>query len=220
VLRGVVRLACEHTDGLALAGRRTATGERRSRDAGQSGRTWWCSTCPPGSCRARRRAGGPVRGHRGQIMVLTGRTDDEAVFQAMRQGRRLGLERLPGCGSSPTRSSVSPPGARLHARAGADRPLPAGRDGPAARESSDVRAVLHGAGARDARAAEPGVTDQTGGDQASPQPRTVETHISSSTGSWGPQPRAGGLEGNGDRTCRTLLNRGFGRSRRRPIEGT
>lgn len=180
VLRGVVRLACEHADGLTLAGE-AATGE----DAVEA-----CRTIRPDVVVLDLSLPGKVQGldvaqtlraegTADKILVLTGRTDDEAVFEAIRVGADGYLEKTAG-----VRFIAD---ALLRVAAGERVFTPEqeriavtmlGEMARRTRESSDVRAVLTERELQILELLSRGVTVKQVATRLGLSPRTVETHIS------------------------------------------
>jgi DNA-binding NarL/FixJ family response regulator len=97
VLRGVLRLACEHTPGLALAAEVSTGEEAIEAYARLHPDVVVLDLSLPGEvqgfdvARAIRAERGPTR-----ILVLTARTDEEAVFEAVRVGADGYLEKTVG----------------------------------------------------------------------------------------------------------------------------
>lgn len=180
VLRGVVRLACEHADGLTLAGE-AATGE----DAVEA-----CRTIRPDVVVLDLSLPGKVQGldvaqtlraegTADKILVLTGRTDHEAVFEAIRVGADGYLEKTAG-----VRFIAD---ALLRVAAGERVFTPEqeriavtmlGEMARRTRESSDVRAVLTQRELQILELLSRGVTVKQVATRLGLSPRTVETHIS------------------------------------------
>lgn len=97
VLRGVIRLACEQTPGLALAGE-VGTGEEAIEA---------CRALRPDVIVLDLNLPGALQGldvartvraegTAGRILILTGRTDEQAIFEAMRAGAHGYLEKTSG----------------------------------------------------------------------------------------------------------------------------
>ncbi|MGE5460066.1 MAG: response regulator [Solirubrobacterales bacterium] len=179
VLRGVVRLACEHTPGLALAGE-VGTGE----EAVEACRELHPDVVVldlslPGAlqgldvARAVR-----AEGTAGRLLVLTGRSDEEAVFDAIKAGADGFLEKTAG-----VRFIAD---ALLRVGAG-ERVFTPEQEGIAvaelgrlarqARESSGVRASLTDRELEILELVSRGLTVKQVASRLGLSPRTVETHI-------------------------------------------
>lgn len=179
VLRGVVRLACEHTPGLALAGE-VGTGE----EAVEACRELRPDVVVldlslPGAlqgldvARAVR-----AEGTAGRLLVLTGRSDEEAVFDAIKAGADGFLEKTAG-----VRFIAD---ALLRVGAG-ERVFTPEQEGIAvaelgrlarqARESSGVRASLTDRELEILELVSRGLTVKQVASRLGLSPRTVETHI-------------------------------------------
>jgi len=180
VLRGVVRLACEHTPGLALAGE-VATGEEAVElcrsllpdvivlDLALPGRVQGLDVA-----RTVRAEGLGAR-----ILVLTGRTDEQALFDAIRAGVDGYLEKTAG-----VRFIAD---ALLRIGAGERVFTPEqervavselGRLARQARESSGVRSSLTERELEILELVSHGLTVKQVASRIGLSPRTVETHIS------------------------------------------
>ena len=191
VLRGVVRLACEHTLGLALAGE-VATGEEAVElcrsllpdvivlDLALPGRVQGLDVA-----RTVRAEGLGAR-----ILVLTGRTDEQALFDAIRAGVDGYLEKTAG-----VRFIAD---ALLRIGAGERVFTPEqervavselGRLARQARESSGVRSSLTERELEILELVSHGLTVKQVASRIGLSPRTVETHISKLYGKLGVRNR-------------------------------
>jgi DNA-binding NarL/FixJ family response regulator len=179
VLRGVVRLACEHTPGLTLAGE-VGTGE----EAVEACRELRPDVVVldlslPGAlqgldvARAVR-----AEGTAGRLLVLTGRSDEQAVFDAIKAGADGFLEKTAG-----VRFIAD---ALLRVGAGERVFTPEqeriavtelGRLARQARESSGVRASLTDRELEILELVSRGLTVKQVASRLGLSPRTVETHI-------------------------------------------
>ncbi|HET9724306.1 MAG TPA: response regulator transcription factor [Actinomycetota bacterium] len=180
VLRGVVRLACEHTDGLALAGE-AATGEEAVEG---------CRTTRPDVVVLDLSLPGDLQGldvaralrsegTAGRILVLTGRTDDEAVFAAIRVGADGYLEKTAGVRFIADALLRVAAGERVFtAKQERIARSQLGEMARRTRESSDVRAVLTQRELQILELLSRGVTVKQVATRLGLSPRTVETHIS------------------------------------------
>lgn len=179
VLRGVVRLACEHTPGLALAGE-VASGE----EAVEACRSLRPDVVVLDLSLPGRLQGFDVarairaEGTAGRILVLTGRTDEQAVFDAIRAGADGYLEKTAG---------VRFIADALHRVGRGERVFTAeqekvavvelGRMARTARQSSDVRAALTDRELQILELVSQGLTVKQVASRIGLSPRTVETHI-------------------------------------------
>jgi DNA-binding NarL/FixJ family response regulator len=179
VLRGVVRLACEHTPGLALAGE-VGTGE----EAVEACRTLTPDVVVldlslPGQlqgldvARTVRAEGTAAR-----ILVLTGRTDEQALFDAIRAGADGYLEKTAGVRFIADALHRVGRGERVFTPE-QERIAVAelGRMARQARQSSDVRAVLTDRELQILELVSQGLTVKQVASRIGLSPRTVETHI-------------------------------------------
>lgn len=179
VLRGVVRLACEHTPGLALAGE-VGTGEEAVEACRQlRPDVVVLDLSLPGAlqgldvARAVR-----AEGTAGRLLVLTGRSDEEAVFDAIKAGADGFLEKTAG-----VRFIAD---ALLRVGAG-ERVFTPEQEGIAvaelgrlarqARESSGIRASLTDRELEILELVSRGLTVKQVASRLGLSPRTVETHI-------------------------------------------
>jgi DNA-binding NarL/FixJ family response regulator len=180
VLRGVLRAACEHTDGLALAGEAGSGEEAVEAFAALRPDLVVLDLSLPGEiqgldvARAIRAEGTPTR-----ILVLTGRTDERAVFEAIRVGADGYLEKTAGIrfiADSLLRVAagerVFTPEQERVAFAGL------GRLARQARESSDVHPALTQRELQILQLVSRGLTVKQVATRLRLSPRTVETHIS------------------------------------------
>jgi DNA-binding NarL/FixJ family response regulator len=179
VLRGVVRLACEHTQGLELAGE-VGTGD----EAVEACRTLRpdvivLDLALPGQlqgldvARAVRAEGIPAR-----ILVLTGRTDEQGVFDAIRAGADGYLEKTAGV------RFIADALLRVGAGERVFTPqqeriavVELGRLARQAREASGVRALLTERELEILELVSQGLTVKQVATRVGLSPRTVETHI-------------------------------------------
>jgi DNA-binding NarL/FixJ family response regulator len=179
VLRGVVRLACEHTAGLALAGE-VGTGE----EAVEACRELRPDVVVldlslPGSlqgldvARAVR-----AEGTAGRLLVLTGRSDEAAVFDAIKAGADGFLEKTAGVRFIADALLRIGAGERVFTP---DQERIAvtelGRLARQARESSGVRASLTDRELEILEHVSRGLTVKQVASRLGLSPRTVETHI-------------------------------------------
>jgi DNA-binding NarL/FixJ family response regulator len=97
VLRGVIRLACEQTPGLALAGEAASGEEAVEACRALQPDVVVLDLTLPGALQGLDVAR-TVRaeGTAGHILILTGRTDEQAIFEAMRAGAHGYLEKTSG----------------------------------------------------------------------------------------------------------------------------
>ena len=179
VLRGVVRLACEHTPGLALAGE-VGNGE----EAVEA-----CRTLRPDVMVLDLSLPGPLQGldvarivHAegtvGRILVLTGRTDDQAVFDAIRAGADGYLEKTAGVRFIADALLRVGAGERVFTPAQEQVAVTElGRLARQARESSGVRATLTERELQILELVSRGLTVKQVASRIGLSPRTVETHI-------------------------------------------
>ena len=179
VLRGVVRLACEHTPGLALAGE-VGTGE----EAVEACRTLTPDVVVLDLSLPGRLQGLDVartvraEGTAARILVLTGRTDEQALFDAIRAGADGYLEKTAG---------VRFIADALHRVGRGERVFTPeqeriavselGRMARQARQSADVRAVLTDRELQILELVSQGLTVKQVASRIGLSPRTVETHI-------------------------------------------
>lgn len=180
MLRGVVRLACEHADGLTLAGE-AATGE----DAVEA-----CRTIRPDVVVLDLSLPGKVQGldvartlraegTADKILVLTGRTDDQAVFETIRVGADGYLEKTAGVRFIADALRRVAAGERVFTPEQERIAVSMlGEMARRARESSDVRAVLTQRELQILDLLSRGVTVKQVASRLGLSPRTVETHIS------------------------------------------
>lgn len=180
MLRGVVRLACEHADGLTLAGE-AATGE----DAVEA-----CRTIRPDVVVLDLALPGKVQGldvartlraegTADKILVLTGRTDDQAVFETIRVGADGYLEKTAGVRFIADALRRVAAGERVFTPEQERIAVSMlGEMARRARESSDVRAVLTQRELQILDLLSRGVTVKQVASRLGLSPRTVETHIS------------------------------------------
>ncbi len=179
VLRGVVRLACEHTPGLALAGE-VATGEeavelcRRLRpdvivlDLALAGQIQGLDVAR--TVRAERLGA--------RILVLTGRTDEQALFEAIRAGADGYLEKTAGVRFIADALLRVGAGERVFTPE-QERVAVAelGRLARQARESSGVRASLTERELQILELVSRGLSVKQVASRIGLSPRTVETHL-------------------------------------------
>jgi DNA-binding NarL/FixJ family response regulator len=180
VLRGVVRLACEHTPGLALAGE-AATGEEAVEACrGLHPDVVVLDLSLPGAlqgldvARALR-----AEGTAGRILVLTGRTDEEAVFEAIRVGADGYLEKTAGMRFIADALLRVAAGERVFTPE--QERIAVSQLGEMARrtrQSSDIRAVLTQRELQILELLSRGFTVKQVATRLRLSPRTVETHIS------------------------------------------
>lgn len=180
VLRGVVRLACEHTPGLALAGE-AATGEEAVEACrGLHPDVVVLDLSLPGAlqgldvARALR-----AEGTAGRILVLTGRTDEEAVFEAIRVGADGYLEKTAGMRFIADALLRVAAGERVFTPE--QERIAVSQLGEMARrtrQSSDIRAVLTQRELEILDLLSRGFTVKQVATRLGLSPRTVETHIS------------------------------------------
>ena len=179
VLRGVVRLACEHTPGLALAGE-VGTGE----EAVEACRTLTPDVVVLDLSLPGRLQGLDVartvraEGTAARILVLTGRTDEQALFDAIRAGADGYLEKTAG---------VRFIADALHRVGRGERVFTVeqervavtelGRMARQARESSGMRANLTDREFQILELLSQGLTVKQVASRIGLSPRTVETHI-------------------------------------------
>ncbi len=179
VLRGVVRLACEHTPGLALAGE-AGSGE----EAVEA-----CRTLRPDIVVLDLSLPGPLQGldvaravlaerTAGRILVLTGRTDEQAVFDAIRVGADGYLEKTAGVRFIADALLRVGAGERVFTPQ-QERVAVAelGRLARQAREFSGVRATLTERELQILELLSRGLTVKQVASRIGLSPRTVETHI-------------------------------------------
>lgn len=179
MLRGVVRLACEHTPGLALAGE-VATGEEAIE---------LCRSLRPDVIVLDLALPGPlqgldvaraVRAERlgARILVLTGRTDEQALFDAIRAGVDGYLEKTAGVRFIADALLRVGAGERVFTPE-QERVAVAelGRLARQARESSGVRASLTERELEILELVSRGLTVKQVATRLGISPRTVETHI-------------------------------------------
>jgi DNA-binding NarL/FixJ family response regulator len=179
VLRGVVRLACEHTPGLELAGEvedgqgaLVAVGELRPDvvvlDLSLPGELQGLDVAR----RIRAVADGP------RILILTGRSDEQAVFDSIRAGADGYLEKTAGVrfiGAALLRVAA---GERVFTPEQERMALDElGRLARQARESSGVRASLTDRELEILELVAIGLTVKQVATRLRLSPRTVETHI-------------------------------------------
>lgn len=179
VLRGVVRLACEHTPGLELAGE-VGTGEE-ALEACRSLRpdVVVLDLALPGTlqgldvARAVRAEGIAER-----ILVLTGRTDEQALFDAIRAGVDGYMEKTAGVRFIADALLRVGAGERVFTPE-QERVAVAelGRLARQARESSGVRATLTERELQILEQLSRGLTVKQVASRLGLSPRTVETHI-------------------------------------------
>ncbi|HEX5951258.1 MAG TPA: response regulator transcription factor, partial [Actinomycetota bacterium] len=180
VLRGVVRLACEHTEGLAFAGE-AATGE----EAVEACRAIHPDVVVldltlPGSlqgfdvARALR-----TQGTADRILILTGRTDEETVFEAIVVGADGYLEKTSGVRSIADALLRIARGERVFTPKQEQAALSKlGELARRTRLSSDVRAVLTERELQILDLLARGFTVKQVATRVGLSPRTVEKHIS------------------------------------------
>jgi DNA-binding NarL/FixJ family response regulator len=179
VLRGVVRLACEHTPGLALAGE-VGTGE----EAVEACRSVMPDVVVLDLSLPGRLQGLDVartiraEGTAGRILVLTGRTDEQALFDAIRAGADGYLEKTAGVRFIADALHRVGRGERVFTPE-QERIAVAelGRMARQARQSSDVRAVLTDRELQILELVSQGLTVKQVASRIGLSPRTVETHI-------------------------------------------
>ena len=179
VLRGVVRLACEHTPGLALAGE-VGTGE----EAVEACRTLTPDVVVLDLSLPGRLQGLDVartvraEGTAARILVLTGRTDEQALFDAIRAGADGYLEKTAGVRFIADALHRVGRGERVFTPE-QERIAVAelGRMARQARQSSDVRAVLTDRELQILELVSQGLTVKQVASRIGLSPRTVETHI-------------------------------------------
>ena len=179
VLRGVVRLACEHTPGLALAGE-VGTGE----EAIEACRSLMPDVVVLDLSLPGRLQGLDVartiraEGTAGRILVLTGRTDEQALFDAIRAGADGYLEKTAGVRFIADALHRVGRGERVFTPE-QERIAVAelGRMARQARQSSDVRAVLTDRELQILELVSQGLTVKQVASRIGLSPRTVETHI-------------------------------------------
>ena len=179
VLRGVIRLACEHAYGLEVVGEvddgeaaleacRTERPDVMVLDLALPGRMQGLEVA-----RAVRAEGLPIR-----ILVLTGRTDDQAVFQCVRAGVDGYLEKTAGVRFIADALSRIALGERVFTpeqERGALAEL--GRMARQARESSGMRAALTDRELEILEYVSLGLTVKQVATRLGLSPRTVEAHI-------------------------------------------
>ena len=179
VLRGVVRLACEHTPGLELAGE-VGTGEE-ALEACRSLRpdVVVLDLALPGTLQGLDVAR-TVRaeGIAGRILVLTGRTDEQALFEAIRAGVDGYLEKTAGVRFIADALLRVGAGERVFTPE-QERVAVAelGRLARQARESSGVRASLTERELQILELVSRGLTVKQVATRLGLSPRTVETHV-------------------------------------------
>jgi DNA-binding NarL/FixJ family response regulator len=179
VLRGVVRLACEHTPGLALAGE-VGTGE----EAVEA-----CRELRPDVVVLDLSLPGALQGldvarvvraegTAGRLLVLTGRSDEEAVFDAIKAGADGFLEKTAGVRFIADALLRVGAGERVFTPE-QERIAVAelGRLARQARESSGVRASLTDRELEILDLVSRGLTVKQVASRLGLSPRTVETHI-------------------------------------------
>ena len=179
VLRGVVRLACEHTPGLALAGE-VGTGE----EAVEACRTLMPDVVVLDLSLPGRLQGLDVartiraEGTAGRILVLTGRTDEQALFDAIRAGADGYLEKTAGVRFIADALHRVGRGERVFTPE-QERIAVAelGRMARQARESSGMRANLTDREFQILELLSQGLTVKQVASRIGLSPRTVETHI-------------------------------------------
>lgn len=179
VLRGVVRLACEHTPGLELAGE-VATGE----EAVEACRMLHpdvivLDLALPGTLQGLDVARAvQAEGTVGRILVLTGRSDEQAVFDAIRAGADGYLEKTAGV------RFIADALVRVGAGERVFTPqqervavVELGRLARQAREASGVRAMLTDRELEILELVARGLTVKQVASRIGLSPRTVETHV-------------------------------------------
>jgi DNA-binding NarL/FixJ family response regulator len=179
VLRGVIRLACEQTLGLALAGE-VGTGE----EAVEA-----CRALRPDVVVLDLNLPGALQGldvartvraegTAGRILILTGRTDEQAIFEAMRAGAHGYLEKTSGVRFIADALLRVAAGKRVFTR-GQERLALAelGRLARQAREASSVRSTLTERELEILALLARGFTVKQVATRLGIGPRTVETHI-------------------------------------------
>lgn len=179
VLRGVIRLACEQTPGLALAGE-AATGE----EAVEAARALRPDVVVldlslPGELQGLDVAR-TVReeGTVGRVLVLTGRTDERSIFEAMRAGVDGYLEKTSGMRFIAEALLRVGAGERVFTPEQERVALTElGRLARQAREASEVRAVLTDRELEILEHLARGLTVKQTATRLGISPRTVESHI-------------------------------------------
>jgi DNA-binding NarL/FixJ family response regulator len=179
VLRGVVRLACEHTPGLALAGE-VGTGE----EAVEA-----CRELRPDVVVLDLSLPGALQGldvaravraesTAGRLLVLTGRSDEEAVFDAIKAGADGFLEKTAGVRFIADALLRVGAGERVFTPE-QERIAVAelGRLARQARESSGIRSSLTDRELEILELVSGGLTVKQVASRLGLSPRTVETHI-------------------------------------------
>ena len=179
VLRGVVRLACEHTPGLALAGE-VGTGE----EAVEACRSVMPDVVVLDLSLPGRLQGLDVartiraEGTAARILVLTGRTDEQALFDAIRAGADGYLEKTAGVRFIADALHRVGRGERVFTPEQERIALAElGRMARQARQSADVRAVLTDRELQILELVSQGLTVKQVASRIGLSPRTVETHI-------------------------------------------
>lgn len=179
VLRGVIRLACEHTPGLALAGE-AGTGEEAveaARDLRPD--VVVLDLVLPGELQGLDVAR-TVRaeGTASRILVLTGRSDEQAVFDAIRAGVDGYLEKTAGMRFIADALQRVGAGERVFTPEQERKAVSElGRMARHAREVSDVRATLTEREREILEMLTRGLTVKQVASRLRLSPRTVETHI-------------------------------------------
>jgi DNA-binding NarL/FixJ family response regulator len=179
ILRGVIRLACEHTPGLELAGE-AATGEE-ALEAYPELRpdVVVLDLSLPGAIQGLDVARS-IRAEAGatKILVLTGRTDDQALFDAIRAGADGYLEKTAGVRFIADSLLRIGAGERVFTPQQEQVALAElGRLARHARESSGLRSALTEREMEILRLLAGGLTVKQAGTRLHLSPRTVETHI-------------------------------------------
>lgn len=179
VLRGVIRLACEQTPGLTLAGE-AATGEEGV-EAARALRpdVLVLDLSLPGELQGLDVAR-TVReeGTVGRVLVLTGRTDERSIFEAMRAGVDGYLEKTTGMRFIAEALLRVGAGERVFTPEQERAALAElGRLARQAREASEVRAVLTDRELEILEHLARGLTVKQTATRLGISPRTVESHI-------------------------------------------
>jgi DNA-binding NarL/FixJ family response regulator len=179
VLRGVIRLACEQTPGLALAGE-VGTGE----EAVEA-----CRALRPDVVVLDLNLPGALQGldvartvraegTAGRILILTGRTDEQAIFEAMRAGAHGYLEKTSGVRFIADALLRVAAGERVFTPEQERLALAElGRLARQAREASSVRSTLTERELEILALLARGLTVKQVATRLGIGPRTVETHI-------------------------------------------